>query len=262
VLLAYVDGELPKDEAARVAEALRRDPEAAEIARHFREAARLLEEAYAQPMREPAPQRLRDAIDRAASVEPTATALDGPVEARRRGRRKIRFAGPLAAAVALTAGLAGGLGIGLALAPTAPAPPIAGGLAAAPQFQRALESAASGMPVAWTPDGAGSAEVMPVLTFRDGRGRFCREYQVVLEIGAATEMMSGIACRGEGGVWRPRLVMTAMSREPVANGGEFLPASGSEPAAHFRTILDEVVGERGLSPEAERSLLETGWQTE
>jgi hypothetical protein len=263
VLLAYIDGELSREEEARVAEALRRDPEAAEIARQFREASALLGKAYEQPMREATPQGLRDAIDRAAPIAPKDVAL-GPLSGQKGRRRRLaRFALPLAAAVALTVGLAGGVGIGLAVAPATPAPPTAAaGLAAAAEFQQVLESAASGVPVAWGLPQSGTAEVMPVLTFRDDRGRFCREYQAVLDAAGRTAMISGIACRDRGGAWRSRLVMTVMPGESAANGGEFLPASGADSTAQFHAILDDAVGERVLSPEAERAALETGWQTE
>jgi hypothetical protein len=257
-LLAYVDGELPEEEAARVAEALTRDPEAAELVRQYREAARLLAEAYDRPMRESPPPALRAAVER---VDPGAEAAGPAGRARPPRRRRARFALPLAASVALAAGLVGGLGLGLALAPGGPPPPAtAAGLAATPQFQRALETTASGAPVAWDLAGPRIAEVMPLLTFRDERGRVCREYQSLLGAGEGSELGFGIACRGDAGVWRPQLVVAGSAGRATPDGGGFLPASGADPAALFRAFVDDFVGDRVLAPAAERRLLESGWR--
>ena len=68
--------------------------------------------------------------------------------------------------------------------------------------QRALETAPSGRPVAWTnPDSGHSGTVTPVRTF-ESNGSFCREYQQTVTIGGRPENSFGTACRQPDGSWR------------------------------------------------------------
>ena len=263
-LLAYVDGELPPDEAAEVAAVLERDPAAAALAEQFREASRLLAAAYDQPMREPVPQRLIDAVE---GSRPAGDATVLPWTPRRqRTPAARRYALPLAASVALAVGLAGGFGLS-GLWPPGPgaAPAItAAGLTATATFQQALETAASGVPVIWESTGGAVAEVMPLLTFhegdgRDGDGRYCREYQTTVAGAAATDVAFGIACRQEGGGWRSRLVVAGPAVDPGTPDSAFVPATGEAPGADFRAFVDALVGDSVVAPDTERRLLSSGW---
>ena len=68
--------------------------------------------------------------------------------------------------------------------------------------QRALETAPSGKPVAWTnPDSGHSGTVTPVRTY-ESNGRFCREFQQTVTIGGRPEDSFGTACRQPDGSWR------------------------------------------------------------
>ncbi len=68
--------------------------------------------------------------------------------------------------------------------------------------QRALETAPSGKPVAWTnPDTGHSGAITPVRTY-ESNGRFCREFQQTVTIGGRPENSFGTACRQPDGSWR------------------------------------------------------------
>ena len=258
-LLAYVDGELPPDEAAEVAAALERDPAAAAMARQFREASRLLAEAYDQPMREPVPQRLLDTIAETRQ-ESQATIL--PWAPRRQRPQTVRrHALPLAASIALAVGLAGGFGMGNLWQPgSEPAPATVAGLTASASFQQALETTASGVPVTWAPTDTVVAEVMPLLTFSEDDGRYCREYQTTLVGADATDVAFGIACRDAGGAWRSRLVVAGPAVAPGTPDAAFVPATGEATGGEFRAFVDALVGNDVLPPDAERRLLSRGWE--
>ncbi|HEV2054076.1 MAG TPA: RT0821/Lpp0805 family surface protein [Methylomirabilota bacterium] len=73
---------------------------------------------------------------------------------------------------------------------------------AAETQQRALESAPTGKPVAWTnPDTGHSGTVTPVRTYQSG-GSYCREFQNKVTIGGKDEKAYGTACRQPDGSWK------------------------------------------------------------
>lgn len=73
---------------------------------------------------------------------------------------------------------------------------------AAESAQRALETAPSGQPVAWTnPDTGHSGTVTPTRTYQSG-GTYCREYQHTVTIDGKQERGYGTACRQPDGSWK------------------------------------------------------------
>jgi surface antigen len=73
---------------------------------------------------------------------------------------------------------------------------------AAETQQRALETAPTGKPVAWTnPDTGHSGSVTPVRTYQSG-GAYCREFQNNVTIGGKDEKAYGTACRQPDGSWK------------------------------------------------------------
>jgi surface antigen len=73
---------------------------------------------------------------------------------------------------------------------------------AAEAQQRALESAPTGKPVAWTnPDTGHSGSVTPVRTFQS-QGMYCREFQTDAIIDGKPDRAHGTACRQPDGSWR------------------------------------------------------------
>jgi len=73
---------------------------------------------------------------------------------------------------------------------------------AAEAQQRALESAPTGKPVAWTnPDTGHEGTVTPVRTYQSG-GTYCREFQSDVIVGGKSEKAYGTACRQPDGSWK------------------------------------------------------------
>ena len=73
---------------------------------------------------------------------------------------------------------------------------------AAEAQQRALETAPTGRPVAWTnPDTGHSGTVTPTRTYHSDRG-YCREFQNTVVIDGKNENAYGTACRQPDGSWK------------------------------------------------------------
>ena len=67
----------------------------------------------------------------------------------------------------------------------------------------AFESTPSGRPVPWhDPDGYSQGRYVPMRTWRNTSGRYCREYQQVVVIDGREQRAYGTACRQSDGSWR------------------------------------------------------------
>lgn len=190
-LSAFLDGELGELERRRVEAALARDPE---LWRQLDGLARVdtwlrrglepaLEEKLVQPARE------------ANLVQPTSAATPAVSRRPRRLRRR----------TALVAGIAGlllGLGGPTLLTERGRETPLETALA------EALERHPSGSPLRFADrDAGGSGEVVPIRTFRNVEGRWCREYELTLRDRHQELRRLAIACREENGRWRTRLAL-------------------------------------------------------
>lgn len=123
--------------------------------------------------------------------------------------------------------------------------PTAKGLADDRQFQIAMESLPSGQ----TTSLASGGSVGPVLTFRAGDGRYCREF-------AGQEVGGGIACRSDG-KWQ---IEAATSHgADTDNGNEIRTAAGSDPAA-LDAALDSLGASDPFNSENEKGLISSGWK--
>ncbi len=194
-LLAYLDGELAAAEAEALEADLARDASLAERLQAFAGSGALLHAALAPATHGRMP-RL---------PEPDFT--ERPVTSWR------RFApyAAVAASVALLIGAGLGFGTGEFLArrnfELAGEQRARDAALAEATLRRALETQVSGTPVRWeNPDSGASGAVKPTRTFKNHSDQFCREYERVETVGARTETISGIACRGDDGQWRTRAV--------------------------------------------------------
>ena len=72
----------------------------------------------------------------------------------------------------------------------------------------ALETNISGTPVSWqNPTSGWSGVAVPVRTFRNAEGAFCREYSETVTLGTGFEEVIGIACRRDNGIWQTVALM-------------------------------------------------------
>lgn len=209
-LMAFADGALDTEQAREVEAALAGDAAARATVARFRATRGLLEAAYPE---EPAPELLERRVRAMARRErrPAAPAYG-------------RWGLPLAAAVALTLGLAGGW-----LAAQRGGDPLTA----------ALERTPSGTAVALAEGGA----LTPTETFRDREGRWCRAF----EQGGAT----GAACREPGGAWRLAFLVPAGQGDAYAPAGE-----GPEPGD---ALLGALRAGAPVDAATERALIAGGW---
>lgn len=238
MIARLVDGSLEGDPREQeIRNLVAQDPEAQAYAESVERSNRLIRAAFEAPMREPMP----------AGIRGTLFAAPGKVAMLRRPRVWVPTA--LAASLALALGIGGSMGL---FAPE-PAVPIArlGDAVADGPLHRALETLPSGR--------LSEAGVQPMLTFRDGAGRACREFEVIGEL--PDELELGIACRQPSGLWHVEVVVAAPMADATPMGEGFAPASGGPAATTLEAMLDALDAGPTLSPAEEAALLERGWAT-
>jgi hypothetical protein len=233
-LMAYVDGELPAAEAARVETAIAADPElAATVARHRALRARIAG-AYAPLADEPVPDRLRAMLTAPSAdvVDLRTRATAVTASARRWSTREW---------IAMAACLL--LGVALArLLPPSPPAVIDDAMLAQGTLARGLDDVLAGKSDA-------DAPVVVNLSFRARSGEICRAFAL-----RAPQPLAGLACR-EGGDWRVD-TLTAMR---VAPAGGLRTASSALPPAVLAEIDARIDGEP-LDPAGERAARAADWR--
>jgi hypothetical protein len=243
-LAAYVDGALEPEEAAQVVMHLADNPEDRERVSRLTELNALLVAAYAAPLSQPVPERIRRAVD------PASGGGGNVVPFRTRGAATA----VVATLVALAAGVMLVFGFGPLWRSTVPGAPGVGPVPGGSELQMALETGPSGSVVSF-PDGD---EVTLIATFLDGRGRPCREFELLHD--TATEFSRGIACRGADAAWAVAVVVSEpLGGEPDPEAG-YMPAAGAIDAA-LSGALDVLGAGPSLAPDAERELMAAGWTT-
>ena len=203
LLVAYVDGELDPERARTVAATIRDDAEAQAIVAALRRSADAVKGAFDEPLHQPVPARLLDALHPGAAGNRDRVV---PLRGRRFDPRRSLL--PLAASLAaLVVGFGGGYFIqgtdrdqSLRLAGTATADP------AAERFEetlyRALAADATGDPFAYDDPQSGARGTVALLGRVDTSfGVPCREFRHEATRGAATTVAQGLACRAGDGSW-------------------------------------------------------------
>ena len=220
-LMRYADGELSPDDARRVDEALKNDPDLRSRLAVFTNTAAMARSAFPIDEDEPLDPRLIAAIT-----------------APRRHQRLWQVAVP---AMAASLALVVGLGVGTELGGNSSGLPNLDGETG---FQQALATQRSGTTVE-----TASGDVTPVLTFRDENGHYCREYQATVEGG----VLLGIACLD--GDWASDTVRFV--EIPEANSSvDYRPVEGARTA--FDALVRTRVTEPPLLDQ-EQALIDAGW---
>jgi surface antigen len=240
-LMAYADGALPLPQADAIRRAAAADSMLRERIAVFAESRALLESAYAAKHDEPVPARLLALFDpevvvaasRAAAQAPSAPIAASPTAARRRP-----FV-PLALAASLVLALLVGLLVQRQADPVDKLQLVAALNDAL--LVAALETSASGVPM---PDVEARREAMPLATWRDADGRYCRSFEVTrMQPEPISER--GSACRSGDGQWLPQATAVASA----AATDRYLPAS-----------VSATVPRQPLDPASEQRLLSRGWK--
>jgi hypothetical protein len=229
---AWLDGELPADEAARVEAEVAADSRLSKLAEEHRKMAAGLRGAFADVEAQPVPERL------AGMVRGQRSKVVDLAEAReRRAHRKAPSLwvqmGVLAATLAIGI-VTGNLITGGTASPIAPE---GGRLVASAELEDALYARLASMP----PDSGPRIG----LTFRDKAGAICRTFE--------DQSTSGLACR-EGGDWRIR----NLYQSPEGQASDYRMASGQDP--QLMEAVESSIGGEPFDAEQERSAMEQGWR--
>jgi hypothetical protein len=249
-IAAFVDGSIDDPaEAEAIARAIEADPEVRAVAERVERSNALLREAFAAPLSEGVPPAIAAAIASAGTGSTAPRAGSAVVAFRRRVRPAVWVPTAAAAAVALALGFGGIFDERAGDAPVLALGPVPEG---AP-LHRALEA---------LPAGSRSAEgIEPLLSFRDGAGRPCREIEAA-PIGAIPAF--AIACRAPEGGWTVEALATVAAPDapPGGEGGAIRPASGGAEGDPLASALDRLGAGPALAPAEEARLIARGWSAE
>ena len=258
MLVAYVDGELSPKDAAQVEMALQTDQQVREAVQIFRDTADWSRRAFDDVLREPVPERLLHA----ATGQPDAAGTnraEPPHDGRsaKRGIQNRRAGLAMAASIALAIGVGGGFGLSQWSVQGEAGPAgiaLIGAVDSGGALHGALESGASGT---LTEIGNGG-DVMPLTTFVDHGGRYCRKFLTTLASDSGSSAAFGIACRQPLGTW----LVEAVGAAPIPGQGasdRFVTATGLE-----EDVLQVVIGAMSdtgpIALDDEAALLATGWK--
>ncbi|MBP7001583.1 zf-HC2 domain-containing protein [Amaricoccus sp.] len=246
-LAAFVDGALSPEESARVVLHLADCADDAAYVDALMELNALLGAAFAAPVNQAIPERIRAAIFPApASVgRARASGRSGWRMARPGGRRIAAWAA-VAAAAALV------VGVGIDLRTGGDTVQIAGAPGADGALRAALEAAPSG-----EAPSEGEERITLIATYRDAAGRPCREYEILHD--AERALTRGLACRNSGEDWETEVAVASRLPSPAAGGGEgFVPAQGAA-SDTLDAALDRLGIGMSLTPDEERALIGSDW---
>lgn len=227
---AWLDGELPAEEAARVAADVAANPELARLAEQHRALQAQLKGAFDPIAEAPLPERLRASLDQSE-----AKVIDFAGAKR---SRETWFPALLPQWTAIAATLAVGIFLGTEVPRTNGSPiEVQGGkLIAADGLNRELDEELASAPKGETRIG---------LTFRDQTGAICRSFTNVRE--------SGLACRDDGR-WQVRGLFAA----PEGQGADYRMAAGMNP--NLAALVDSTMTGEPFDAGQERAAKERGWK--
>ncbi len=268
-LMAFADGQLPSDEMREVEAYLESDPDARQLVAAFRQSKDLISAAFDDLLHEAPPQKLIDAIEKAPrdlAAKPTATVTGLRTPAARErtasangsaSRQPVarHWALPLAASIALLVGLGVGFLFGHSGRLSTEPPAIALGLVApSAPLARLLETSPSGTPLDAARPGT---QLMAVATFRDRRGRVCREIELVSPGATPTPLAAAVACRDAARGWTVEGAFNLAA--PAETGSHYVPSGAAEQDA-LDGLLKVLGASEVLTAADEARLIGRNWR--
>lgn len=256
-LVAFADGALAADEAEKVAAFVAGNEEARRFVQLLQSSGNLAKGAYDAALDETqADAKLATLIlggESAASNNVVALP-----QQRNRSPAASRWALPMAAAIALIVGSVGGFEFGRRTAApeqVAGTDIAVGPVARGTALATLLNEKPSGLTL--SVPGASPRDLMVVASFRDAKGRICREFEL-LAAESGGPVTAGIACRNDGGTWYVEGA-AQLAKAPEPSAQDFSPASG-EDAAAIEGLLKAIGAKPALSKTAEDELLKNEWE--
>lgn len=226
---AWLDGELPGDQAAEIEAKVAADPELSRLAGEHRAMQARLKRAFDSVAEAPVPERV------AAQLRQPETNITPIAAAQPRSR-----APGLPWWVAMAATLALGVFVGTAIPhrPGAPVEVSGGKIYAAAALDDALETELASAP--------SEGDVRIGLTFREASGSICRTF--------TDAAASGLACR-DSGRWQLRGLFAA----PEGQSGEYRMAAGMNP--NLAALIDSTMTGEPFDAEQEKAAKARGWRS-
>jgi hypothetical protein len=229
-LFAWLDGELPDAEAAKMERHVAADPELSMLAEEHRAAQLRLSSAFNTILAQPVPERLRTA---------TSSNHDNVVGLAARRAKLGRVSPRLPQWASIAATLVLGIFVGMQL-PDRPEQPVqveGRVLYAAADLDRALDTQLASV--------SGSGSVRIGITFRDSSGAVCRTF-------TGTEA-SGLACRDDER-WRIRGLFPA----PEGQASDYRMAAGMDPT--LAALIDSSMAGEAMDARQEAAAKKAGWR--
>lgn len=235
---AWLDGELPADEAAQVEAEVAADPELSRLAEEHRAMATGLRNAFGSVEAQRVPERLQRSIE--SDPGEKVVGLAGA-----RASREVRRAPSLwvqmgALAATLAVGIVTGNMLSSGFLPSGSSDPIqteAGRLVASADLENALYAQLASAPVETGPRIG--------LTFRDKTGAICRTFE--------DQAASGLACR-ESGDWRIRSVFQGAEGQST----DYRMAGGPNP--RLLEEVDSIIDGEPFDAAQEKAAAVKGWR--
>lgn len=242
LLGAFLDRQLDEAETKRVGQLIGEDPELQDRLKSMENADLLLRSSFEQLINEPVPSHIE------AAVGPVGKPAWSPLRALSRLLTP-GFAGGFATAAAIL--MAVGLLSGDLLESGTGSATVRG-------LQQALADTPSGVPATFSIEG-GTAEILPVLSFRKAGGEICRQYEQTTTLSAGTTLSSGIACNSDGS-WRVvAFSEIANASDKGTTGSDYVPASGEETRV-IDDLADGWIADAPFSRADEERLIRNGWR--
>lgn len=257
MLMAYADGELDGNARAAVEDYLANAPESVERLRVFQETGRELSELFGQPMREPVPQRLIDAITAPQNIVAFK-------KVKRSERIKPFVAWPTALAASLAILAASGSAYWLTSQGHRATNRLAGievTNSGERQAARALASVLETVSSGKTADGVADGQKMtiePIYTFATASHEYCRQYAITMQ--QAATAYGGVACKAPDGVWRIEAHEAINALRSSSERG-IAPASGKAAPKSVEDAIDRLIEGDVLRPEAESAAMARSWKS-
>lgn len=255
-LSAYLDGELDDVTSDRIERLAAGDPETRARLEALSTVDARIVDALLVDLEDPALARL------AARVIPNMGNSVVSLDARRRRATSLSTARPfvpaaIAASLALLLGFGGGLLVSgrddaaSSLVAIGPVP-------SATELAELLERRPTGKSVA-VGSSARPASLVVATTFKDKRGRPCREFEASRSHGDTETITSvGVACRNDG-AWTVEGIIAVGDAGVTASGNGIIPSS-DETKDTLDALLTALGATRALSPAEENESLARGWR--
>lgn len=273
ILMAYADGELTPEECQALERLLRQDPVLRARLEPFIETRTQLASAFEHTLREPVPERLIAAIERARPSSARASLAGFPLGGRIRafieaaashlapGGYGVTPALAASMAALVVAGGAVGWVAGRATSPSPPPQEIAliaasgQDLVAAGALAQALDANPSRTIL--RTDG-GQTSIEPIVSFKTKTDTVCREYRVT--VAAAKNDSAGLACRNPNGTWRiAQHVETPKQITGAPQEGDYQTATGTNNPA-IDAMVETIISGEAFGEIDEARFLKSGWQ--